>query len=91
MSSGPTLFSLPALGVNLYAQALSAGGARASHCGGFSCEAWALGCEGLSSCDARAYLPRGVGDLPGPRMEPVSAALAGRFLTSGPPGKSQCS
>ena len=54
MSNGPTLFSLTALGVNFYAQALSTGGVRASHCGGFSCEAWALGCEGLSSCNAWA-------------------------------------
>ena len=27
-------------------------------------------------------------DLPGPRIEPVSPALAGRFLTTVPPGKS---
>ena len=28
-------------------------------------------------------------DLPGPRLEPVSPALAGRFLNTAPPGKSQ--
>ena len=28
-------------------------------------------------------------DLPGPGLEPVSPALAGRFLTTAPPGKSQ--
>ena len=28
-------------------------------------------------------------DLPGPGIEPVSPALAGRFLTTVPPGKSQ--
>ena len=28
-------------------------------------------------------------DLPGPGIEPVSPALAGRFLTTAPPGKSQ--
>ena len=28
-------------------------------------------------------------DLPGPGIEPVSAALAGGFLTTAPPGKSQ--
>ena len=28
-------------------------------------------------------------DLPGPRIEPVSPALAGGFLTTAPPGKSQ--
>ena len=27
------------------------------------------------------------GDLPGPGLEPVSPALAGRFLTTAPPGK----
>ena len=27
-------------------------------------------------------------DLPGPGVEPVSPALAGRFFTTGPPGKS---
>ena len=27
-------------------------------------------------------------DLPGPRLEPVSPALAGGFLTTVPPGKS---
>ena len=29
-----------------------------------------------------------MGDLPGPGIEPESPALAGRFLTTGPPGKS---
>jgi len=29
-------------------------------------------------------------DLSEPGMEPVFPALAGRFLTTGPPGKSQC-
>ena len=28
-----------------------------------------------------------LGDLPGPRMEPVSLALAGGFCTTVPPGK----
>ena len=30
---------------------------------------------------------RGMWDLPGPGLEPVSPALAGRFLTTAPPGK----
>ena len=42
----------------------------------------------LSSCGARALLLRGMWDLPGPGMEPVSPALAGGFLTTAPPGKS---
>ena len=48
---------------------------------------WALG-RRLSSCGARVYLLRGMWDLPGPRIEPVSPALAGGFLTTAPPGKS---
>ena len=41
----------------------------------------------LSSCGSRAQLPRGMWDLPGPGIEPVSPALAGGFLTTAPPGK----
>ena len=83
-------------------------GARASHCGGFSCcGAPALGTwasvvaacglsscgsqaleRRLSSCGAWAQLLRGMWDLPGPGLEPVSPTLAGRFLTIAPPGKS---
>ena len=82
-------------------------GARASHCGDFSCcQAWALGAwasvvvaRGLRSCGSRALghrlsgwgtpaqLLRGMWDLPGPGLEPISPALAGGFLTAEPPGK----
>ena len=41
----------------------------------------------LSSCGSRAQFLRGMWDLPGPGLEPVSPALAGRFLTTAPPGK----
>ena len=41
----------------------------------------------LSSCGAQASLLHGMWDLPGPGLEPVSPALAGRFLTTVPPGK----
>ena len=34
-------------------------------------------------------LPCSMGDLPGPGIEPVSSALAGGFLTPGPPGESR--
>ena len=51
-----------------------------------SCGSWALECR-LSSCGARAQLLRGMCDLPGPGLEPVSPELAGRFLTTAPPGK----
>ena len=43
----------------------------------------------LSSCGSRALLLRGMWDLPRPGFEPVSPALAGRFLTTVPPGKPQ--
>ena len=33
---------------------------------------------------------RGMWDLPGPGLEPMSPALAGGFLTTVPPGKPQC-
>ena len=41
----------------------------------------------LSNCGSRAYLLRGIWDLPRPGLEPVSPALAGRFSTTVPPGK----
>ena len=41
----------------------------------------------LSSCGSRAQLLCGMWDLPGPGLEPVPPALAGRFLTTAPPGK----
>ena len=44
----------------------------------------------LSSCGSRAWLLRGMWDLPGPGLEPVSPALAGRFPTTAPPGKPAC-
>ena len=44
---------------------------------------------GLSSCGTRALLLRSMWDLPGPGIEPVSPSLAGVFLTTAPPGKSE--
>ena len=44
----------------------------------------------LSSCGSRAQLLCGMWDLPRPRLEPVSPALAGGFSTTAPPGKPQC-
>ena len=41
----------------------------------------------LSNCGSRAQLLRGMWDLPGPGLEPVSPALAGRLPTTAPPGK----
>ena len=67
-------------------------GMWASHCSDFSCGAQVLGARAsvaavrrLSSCGAWALLLQSMWDLPGPGMEPVSSALAGRFLTTGPP------
>ena len=51
-----------------------------------SCGAWAVE-RRLSSCGTQAQLLRGMWDLPGPGLEPMSPALAGRFLTTAPPGK----
>ena len=42
----------------------------------------------LSGWGAWGELLRGMWDLPGPGIEPVSPALAGRFFATGPPGKS---
>ena len=41
----------------------------------------------LSNCGSRAHLLRIIWDPPGPGLEPVSPALAGRLSTTGPPGK----
>ena len=41
----------------------------------------------LSSCGSRAHPLHGMWYLPRPGLEPVSPALAGRFLTTVPPGK----
>ena len=41
----------------------------------------------LSSCGSRAQLLCGMWDSPRPGLEPVSPALAGRLLTTAPPGK----
>ena len=51
-----------------------------------SCISQTLG-HRLRSCGARAQLPRGMRDLPGPGVEPVSPALAGGFFTTELPGK----
>ena len=51
-----------------------------------SCGSRAPECR-LSSCGARAQLLCGMRDPPRPGLEPVSPALAGRFLTTAPPRK----
>ena len=42
----------------------------------------------LSSCGTRVQFPCGMWNLRGSRIKPVLPALAGRFPTTGPPGKS---
>ena len=41
----------------------------------------------LSNCGSWAQRLRGMWDLPRLGLEPMSPALAGRFLTTAPPGK----
>ena len=57
------------------------------HAGFSSCGSQVLE-HRLRSCGTWALLLRGMWDLPGPGIEPVSPALAGGFLTTVPPGKS---
>ena len=78
----------------------SSSSARASHWGDFpfcearalrrvsfsSCGSWALELR-LSSCGARAWLLRSMWDLPSPRIEPMSPALADGFFIAEPPEK----
>ena len=64
--------------------------AQASHCSGFSwCKAQALECTGLSSCGAWLSCPAACWILvTRPGIKPVSLALEGGFITTGPAGKS---
>ena len=45
----------------------------------------------LSSCGTQAYLLCGMWDLPTPGIKPKSPLLAGKFLSTMPPGKSTLS
>ena len=47
-----------------------------------------LQARGLQQLWLSGFVARGMWDLPGPGLEHVSPALAGRFLTTVPPGKS---
>ena len=49
--------------------------------------AWALGPVGISSCGLSCPAACGI-SVPGPGIETMSAALAGRLSTTGQPGKS---
>ena len=65
------------------------------HLGFSSCGVWthSLGlpgsrAHGLSSCGVWTWSPCSMWNLPGSGIKPISPALAGGFLTTGPPGKS---
>ena len=53
----------------------------------YYCGAQALGHVGFRSGGTRAQLLQDSWDFPGSGIEPVSPALQGGFLTTGPPGK----
>ena len=53
----------------------------------YDAQASTVAALGLSSCGSWAQLPCGMWNLPGPGIESVSPALAGGFLSTGPPGK----
>ena len=67
---------------------LSGCGVRASQSSGFSC-CGAQAHSGCGACGLQSQLPRGVWDLPGSGIEPVSLVMAGGFLTTRPPRKPQ--
>ena len=69
------------------AQALGAQTSVVVACGLRSCGSQALE-RRLSSCGTRAQLLCGMWDPPRPGIELTSPALAGRFSTTAPPGKS---
>ena len=76
-------------------------GAQASHCSGFSCcRAQSLGrwasvvaAHGLKPSGSVSWymglVAPGMWNLPGPEIKPMSPLLAGRFLSTAPPGKSK--
>ena len=59
-----------------------------SRCSGFSSYGARALEHRLSSWDTWVSLPYSIWNLSRPRIKPVSPALAGRFLTTGPPRKS---
>ena len=65
-------------------------GSQASQCSGFSyCRAWAPEHRlSINSCGTGLVAPWHVETSQGPGIKPTSPALAGRFLTTRPPGKS---
>ena len=62
----------------------------ASRCGEWALGSWAsvVAAHRLNSCGTQTQLLCGMWNLPRPGLEPMSPALADRFLTTAPPGKS---
>ena len=56
-------------------------------CGLSNCSSWALE-HRLNKCGTQGWLLCGMWNLPGPRIKPMSLALADRFVSTVPPGKS---
>ena len=52
------------------------------------CDAWASHHGGFFSCGAQVLGILGMWNHPGPGIKPASPALAGKFLSTEPPGKS---
>ena len=67
---------------------LSGCGAQGFHCRGFSCCKWRALEHTLGSGGSWVQLPPDMWDLPGQGIEPMSPALAGKFFTTEPLGKS---
>ena len=64
-------------------------GAWAPHCGGFSCcRAQALGHKGFKRGGTKVWLFQGMWNLPRPGIKLCLLHEPGRFLATGPPGKS---
>ena len=83
-------YFLAALGLCCCTQAFSSCSEQTSHCGGFSYwRAPGLGHVGSLVTVHRLGCPHHMWNLPGSGIKPMSPALAGRFLTAGPPGKSK--
>lgn len=83
-SRGPSLVWLERLAV---AASLAAEHTGARARGLLSCGSRAAERAGFSRCGAQARLPHGPWSPPGPGIEPVSFALAGRILIHTPPGR----
>ena len=76
---------LAALGLHCCAGFLQLQGAGASP----GCSVWASRCSGFSSCGARAHTGSAVSCPKARGIKPTSPVLAGGFLSTAPPGKSQ--